>query len=318
MVAIGDLMKVTRTDIQDFPGDTIDLIIDLQKEGWRAQRSNRNHVMLFAPDGVTKYSASRNASSAKYLREDIARYKRGDKILTEDELKEIMDKEAVHDHDLKPYGDEGRYRCTICGGNTFTEADLPASQKFPCPHAGCQKFYTSQVKLNVHIAVDHEGYLKCPDCDEVRINERLLSIHRSRSHGYESPRKAQRKAQEANRAAKKIKGETPLTPEVIEELRGGPVDLEKVHTIEFTQHNVAPQALDPEEVADQTRAQLAVIRGSAQSTEVVRTEDDLEFIDSRDSWVINHELLSRKRIRELEEMFGASGLLMEIRVWKPK
>ena len=47
-------------------------------------------------------------------------------------------------------------------------------------------------------------------------------------------------------------------------------------------------------------------------------EEELEFIDERDSWVVDHSLLGRRRIRDMEEMFKAAGLNMEIRVWKDK
>ncbi len=335
---VGDLLKVTRDDIQDFPGDTTQLIMDLQKEGWRAQRSNRNHVMLLAPDGVTKYSASRNANSAKYLREDIARYNRGDKEVIEHPEEE--------------------------------EAAVPAHEKFPCPHSDCIKFYASQEKLNVHIAVDHDGWVKCPDCDEVRATTRSLSHHRRSEHGYVSPRYKQRKAQEANREAKKVQDEViatvdeghiltpapdgmkfdthftdrmiettvvpvedvmvigPITPEqkALKEaakdlypdklnfgvIEGGVTEFDP--PLQFNQYvKEADKKLDAAEIYRQTRAQLS----AGEDVEVVRTAD-IEFIDSRDSWVLDHYEIANRRIGTLEQILDAVGLRMEIRVWKPK
>lgn len=257
---VGELLKVTRDDIQDFPGDTIQLIMDLQKEGWRAQRSNRSHVMLLAPDGVTKYSASRNANSAKYLSQDIAKYKRGETMHGEPE--NIEEVKVQH-------------------------------EKFPCPHTDCPKQFVSQEKLNVHVAVDHEGYLKCPDCDEVRANNRALSQHRSRKHGYVSPRYKRRKELEAD----KVKA----LNEVLE-----------VSTSKEGPEFVLREMRDPSEIYRQTRAQLA----PDVDPEVVRTED-IEFIDSRDSWVLNHHNIIDRRIGTLEQILDAIGLRMEIRVWKP-
>ncbi len=302
MVKLGDMLKVTRDDIQDFPGDTIDLILELQKEGWRAQRSNRNHVMLLAPDGVTRYSASRNASSAKYLAEDIARYKKGDTFGS-------VDEEGVMKRPEQP------------------------SKKFPCPQKDCQKFYASQEKLNVHIAVDHSGWLKCPDCDETRADLRRLNIHRTRTHGYVSPRKAQRKQQEANRAARKVEGETPLTPEVVEELRGGPVDLEKSlgEAGKSTGREKPMDSISLENIIpDGSRISLKGVEVDLEKqTRIVKrvidremahggytNKSEIDFIDERDSWTLNLEPIMDMRIVDVARVLHAAGLNLEMRSWK--
>lgn len=273
---VGELLKVSRDDIQDFPGDTIDLIMSLQKEGWRAQRSNRNHVMLLAPDKITKYSASRNANSAKYLREDIARYKRGEQMLGEEALAK-MEKEIA----------------------------VPAHEKFPCPQADCPRFYASQEKVNVHVAVDHEGWVKCPNCDEVRDTVRSLSHHRRSIHGYVSPRYQKRKAQEANRKAKEVLDDVIKTVDDGHFTQPAPIGQREKDLKEITKSMID----------DTIRAAASDLPWSTEDAKVVRT-DDLEFIDSRDSWVLDHRDIADRRIGTLEQILRATGLNMEIRVWK--
>lgn len=164
-MAIGDALTVTRDDIKDFPPATITMILDMQKQGWRAQRSNRNHVMLLAPDGMTRLSASRNAASSKYLGEELKRYNA--KIPTQVLL-----------------------------------TDGPKAPRFPCPRSGCNKVFNSLENLSIHNNVDHEGLFKCPDCMTFHKDSRRLNMHRARNHGYESPSKAKRLRQEAARKAK--------------------------------------------------------------------------------------------------------------------
>lgn len=313
---VGEALKVTRNDIQDFPGDTISIIMDLQKEGWRAQRSNRSHVMLLAPDGVTKYSASRNANSAKYLAEDIARYKRGEKMKGESETSV-----EEHKHRLFPYGDNGKYRCSICGGNTFTEGDLEvsANPKIPCPVSDCNRFYVSQEKVNVHVAVDHEGYLKCPDCDEVRDTKQKLSLHRTSKHGYESPRRKRRKELEAE----KVKAREEVlaaTTEGSQNVVANETKFDEKFLEDHLRSYDGRPVLDIRDLRNLVPNDFPRLRGLVESDvdpEVVRTED-MEFIDSRDSWVIDHHNIIDRRIGTLEQILDAAGLRMEIRVWKPK
>lgn len=293
---VGEALKVTRDDIQDFPGDTIQLIMDLQKEGWRAQRSNRNHVMLLAPDGVSRYSASRNASSAKYLAEDVRRYKAGE----ERQPPEVEEEKTV----------------------------VPASPKFPCPQKDCQKFYASQEKLNIHIAVDHEGYLKCPDCDETRADLRRLNIHRTRTHGYVSPRKAQRKQQEANREAVKAQLEKSAgfreDFEKLQEKAEKSIGREKLMDhmslenivpdesrislkgIEFTQTVNVPDDVSPEDIYRETKNQL--VSGGY--------TDKLDFIDERDSWTLDLTGIMDMPIGDVARVLHAAGLRLEMRSWK--
>lgn len=285
---VGEALKVTRDDIQDFPGDTISIIMDLQKEGWRAQRSNRNHVMLLAPDGVTKYSASRNANSAKYLTEDIARYKRG---------------ETTH------------------GEPENIEEVKVQREKFPCPHTECPKQYASQEKLNVHIAVDHDGWVKCPDCDEVRATTRSLSHHRRSKHGYESPRYKRRKELEAEKV-KALDEVLAATTEGSQDVINDGTTFDEEFLEDHLRNYDGRPVLDIMDLRNLVPNDFPGLKRLAATTtnvdpEVVRTED-MEFIDSRDSWVLNHHNIIDRRIGTLEQILDAAGLRMEIRVWKPK
>lgn len=290
---VGEALKVTRDDIQDFPGDTISIIMDLQKEGWRAQRSNRNHIMLFAPDGSTNYSVSRNKNSAKYLREDIARYNRGDKHPSGMNL-EMTDEEVA----------------------------LSLTEKFPCPYVDCPKQFISQEKVNVHVAVDHEGYLKCPDCDEVRDNQRKLNIHRAKAHGYESPRKAQRKRQEASREARKtldtieqnLKAETEGTHRTEKSVgrdlkyltEHNPRDTDE--SIPIKKDTIAADLLMSEEPKRESLKGLSIYVGEESNEPIV--------LDERESWVLSDSDIQDRRVGTLRQILKAAGLEMEIRVWK--
>ena len=196
MAEIGDSTSLRREDINDFPPQTIKLILQVQSKGWRAVRSNRNHVMLLAPDGESRFSASRNSNSWKFLKEDIARYER------------------AHP--------------------TVQAVETVATERWSCPRPECNKVYTSMDQLNAHIQADHEGLVKCPDCVHTAKNQRLLNLHRSKAHGYESPAKAGRLAAEAKR---KRKTEQPA-PVVLP--APAPVEPEPV-TIEeptMAEHNV--------------------------------------------------------------------------------
>jgi len=348
---LGDTLKVTRDEIIDFPKDTIELILDLQKEGWRAQRSNRNHVMLLAPDGVTRYSASRNVSSAKYLAEDIRRYKAGEE--RQEPEKEEAEEVAFH-------------------------------EKFPCPQVDCPRSFASQKKVNVHLAVDHEGQLKCPDCDETRENKRKLSIHRTHAHGYVSPRKAQRKAQEARRKAemqahmegssKNHQGEIVETvDEALKSGFAGGADAAREAgksagraTQEYVDHVLddldqkmeeAGVKFDPRVITQILNERLPVTAYSdtspvdyivssdgsaldlttriplkATAQEVVdgivkdvlegklpngykEDNEPLDFIDERDSWTLDLEPILDMDIRTVARVLHAAGLKLEMRSW---
>lgn len=167
MVSIGDQLELKRSDLLNFPKDTVDLILEMQKDGWRGHRNSQGHVKMLAPDGKTHVMATSNKNSATYVRSGYNQYK-------------------------KKHGEK-----------KVNSSSQKVVQKWPCARPGCPKVYASEQQLSDHIMVDHEKKLLCPDkdCHEVRDTKQKLTIHMTHAHGYVSPRKAQRKKQEANRAA---------------------------------------------------------------------------------------------------------------------
>lgn len=287
MAKLGDLLKVERSDIQDFPRESVDMILYLQKKGWRAQRSNRNHVMLLAPDGETRFSVSRNANSARYLSEDIRRYENGDKL-------NGLGKETLE--------------------KMNTEVVEVVSKKFPCPQKDCPQSYISQEKLDVHIAVTHEGYLECPECDEIRESKRVLGIHRSLAHGYESPKKAQRKEYEARKAkeiADRLKVEG-LPPNATPNIKFDSSFVKKTAVL-----NVPVESVSVSSVSRYTDDTIPQLKESLKSFSKELDPVDLDFIDDRDSWTLDMSQIQDLRIIDVVRTLHAAGLKLEMRSWKP-
>jgi uncharacterized C2H2 Zn-finger protein len=168
---IGDATFVRRADVLDFPARTVELILDLQRSGWRATRTNNNHVTLLAPDGVTRLSASRNSNSWKYVSEEVKRWR-------------------AQNPGAEP------------------EPELVPAQKWPCPR--CNKVFATDEHLSRHIHVDHEHMLDCPDCGRWFLDKRRLNLHRSKEHGYESPTKAARLAAKRKRDVKAKQQQTVI------------------------------------------------------------------------------------------------------------
>lgn len=349
MVKIGDVMKVDRSDVLDFPGDAVDLLMLLQKNGWRAQRSNRNHVMLLAPDGVSRYSLSKNPNSAKYLMEDVRRYEKGEKSLSKEEIDRM---------------------------NTEVVEDVVVTEKFPCPHTNCFKTFMSQDHLNVHIGVDHENMLVCPekDCFELFTRPQSLGRHRQIKHGYESPNYKKRKAKEEERrqaedamktsllmgegsngvnnareTVEKVLGEasestgrildgsrfdsslaisqwtgaTPSEPQMdelpIDAILGNDDKESLKHAVgsnfdpdvTIAQHNYADKNVSPAEIYRHTRAQLRSRIGES-------VTEHVDFIDERDSWTLDLTYIDDMPIRDVARVLYAAGMNLEMRVWKEK
>jgi uncharacterized C2H2 Zn-finger protein len=278
MVAIGDSMQLRREDILDFPADTIKLILDMQKDGWRAQRSSKNHVMLLAPDGETRLGASRNPSSAKYLSEDLRRY---NKAQGKEEVVPVKVKTVI--------------------------------QKHSCPRPGCPKAFATEEALNVHIDVEHEGMIKCPDCNKTFFRASALGRHRQAIHGYVSPNRAKRLEQEAKRKEKDEEIEHSEHMVGIAEVMGNssraglpPYEGDLVETRTeglLTRPHVDIKRVDPESVS-------IYIEPDPQDVE------HISFIDDRDSWTLDLEDILDMDIRTLARVLGAAGLKLELRTWK--
>ena len=188
MPSIGDSLELTPKDLNKFNKKMTDEILDAQKNGWRGHVNRQGHVSMLAPDGKDTVVVSANANAVNQLLLGINRYRRriGEKV---DEAKEIAK----------------------------DKASVP--QKWPCARPTCPKVYATEEQLNIHIAVDHEKRIKCPDCNETFKAPNVVGRHRQLKHGYVSPHKAKRLEQEANRAKKKLNEEGKLTEEQREQIK---------------------------------------------------------------------------------------------------
>ena len=186
--SIGDSLELTPKDLNKFNKKMTDEILDAQKNGWRGHVNRQGHVSMLAPDGKDTVVVSANANAVNQLLLGINRYRRrvGEKV---DEAKEIAK----------------------------DKASVP--QKWPCARPTCPKVYATEEQLNIHIAVDHEKRIKCPDCNETFKAPNVVGRHRQLKHGYVSPHKAKRLEQEANRAKKKLNEEGKLTEEQRETIK---------------------------------------------------------------------------------------------------
>ena len=280
MPSIGDQLVLRRGDLTNFPKETVDLILEMQKEGWRGHRNNQGHVKMLAPDGETYVMATQNPNSPTYLRSGYNQYN-------------------------KKHGKE--------------EVNIPSpklAQKWPCARPTCPKVYLSEEQLNTHIAVDHEKMLLCEygGCFEVRASNQKLSIHMTHAHGYVSPRKAQRKKQEASRAEKEEvkKLSSAIINHDVEAIKEAVIAKEEIFDGESRNGR-----LDFFENTSDTSYSSKSYHEFVDDSEVVRT-DDVSFIDDRDSWVMDISDISDRRVGTLKQVLEAAGLNLEVRVWKDK
>lgn len=327
MVSLGDQVQITRDDILDFSKGTIKLILELQKDkGWRAFRSSKNHVMLLAPDGVTRLGASRNNDATGYLQRAVRKY----------------------------YEDKGEVE----------EAEkVVAAEKFACPRPKCPKFFNTLDNLTIHINVDHEGKVKCPDCIETFEKPHVLGIHRAKAHGYVSPTRARRLELKAEREAlleslrEQAKVEDALkygvdsaheagrkmgedmksldiipeshrdghhhigtTKELVEHFKE---DIDKI----LEEKGIVPtvQQLDSEEVFevqhiedDEEREKRIdrIVKHWEQAKATRPVDEPLSPEYNRDSWVLDMSMIMDVPVETVLKNMMAAGLNMEIRVWK--
>ena len=169
MGRLSDVWQVERKDLSAFHRRTADLALDLQKQGWKVRHSQKNHLQFLAPDGVTTFATSNNEASYPIFLQKVESYWR-----------------AHPEH-----------------APSTAKAKAKAPSRVQCPRPGCGKWFVDLDHLNVHINVDHEGLVRCPDCKYTHAQGRYVMLHRSQKHGYESPKKAQRKAAEARRKVKR-------------------------------------------------------------------------------------------------------------------
>lgn len=184
MPSISDSLELTPKDLRNFNKKMTDEILQAQKDGWRGHVNRQGHVSMLAPDGKDTVVVSANENAVNQLMLGINRYRR-----RQGETVEVVKEKTK------------------------------VIQKWPCARPNCPKVYASEEHLNLHIAVDHEKRIKCPDCNETFKAANVVGRHRQLKHGYESPNKAKRKQQEANRAKKKLNEEGKLTEEQRETIK---------------------------------------------------------------------------------------------------
>lgn len=364
MPNIGEQLLMKREDLRTFPKETVDLILDMQKEGWRGHQNAQGHVKMLAPDGETYVMATQNPNSPKYVRSGYRQYNKKNDISGKEEVNSSSDK--------KP-------------------------QKWPCARPTCPKVYATEQQLNTHIAVDHEKQLACEytGCFETRATKQKLSLHMTAAHGYVSPRRAQRKKQEAARAnlvdevkssdivdgrvvkvpdgskydpafitrmadgsAGVVRTEDTLqvgylVPNYAVDEKGDVVDnTESLKSLtakhfngvdlgddnwmapEFTTPKEGPIFVstmsDPVKVRDRQIADDFNTFHGYDSQEVfdrhveladardAEAEEQLHFIDDRDSWVIDDPEMMASSANSIKKILASVGLEMEIRVWRKK
>ena len=170
-MAVEQYHEMTRAELRAFDVAVQDLLIEMMGEGWTGRRSKGSHIQLQGPDLTTRGAISpSNINNINFLRQLRNRGSVGS-------VKPAQPKQAV--------------------------------DRVKCPRPDCYKVYASLEYLNAHINVDHEHKLKCPDCDYYGDSTRQVNLHRSRHHGYESPRKQHRLEAEAKRRAQKLVASPP-------------------------------------------------------------------------------------------------------------
>ena len=245
--------SLQRSELSAFKKDVQDALLELSAEGWVGRRGKGSHLYLRSADRETSGVVSPgNKNNVNYLRQ-------------------LRNRAAA----------------------PVKEASMPTigeTVKVPCPRPGCNRVYASLEQLNVHINVDHEGRLKCPDCNETFAKANVLGQHRGLKHGYVSPTYEARKRQERKRAAAIVEGLAPEIDEVIEALE-----------ITDTPQNVTLSAETP-------------------TLEDVPTTQSVQpvFTDERQSWAMDlHVMEGSTTLSQLHSILQAAGLTYEIRVWRP-
>lgn len=239
MPSIGESLLLTRSDLAGFPEESIKYVLNLQKEkGWRGKRSNRSHVAMLSPDGQISCGLSTNPDGLRWLKRDVNRYY------------------AAKGEEEKPVKEK------------------VSTQKVTCPRPDCPKAFNSLENLDVHINVDHEGKIKCPECKETFKDNRAVGRHRGLKHGYVSPRYAARKQQEANRAKKSEEVAGDLNEEQTEQ-----IDAYMKESSPLIKNHILRHADETVKEEIDRFENVGTIIDSMPTEHLIRTEDQISFKD---------------------------------------
>ena len=160
--------RIKRYDIKTFDKAATSLILEMGEAGWTGHlTSDGMHVRMYSPDGALQYTVSRTT----YRKESMANGR--------------LDFERWRDAQPK-------------------QEKPVKTERWPCPRPDCNKTFVSLEKLSVHTNVDHEGLLKCPDCDYYHRKRSALNLHRANNHGYVSPTKHLRDARKLKPAQRAL------------------------------------------------------------------------------------------------------------------
>lgn len=71
--------RLSKADLRAFDADSWELVQEMQEAGWLGRRSSKGHVLMYAPDGVTTWTFSRDSKrgrSGRNARSAFTRWQR--------------------------------------------------------------------------------------------------------------------------------------------------------------------------------------------------------------------------------------------------
>lgn len=148
---VDDYDLLTKTDLKHFDGESWKLVQEMQDEGWRGRLASNGHVVMYAPDGVTTWTFSRDSLRGRSGRNARAVFTRWQK----------KQRAEVRGEDEEGVALE-RYICT------HTSKDGFCGKEFGTPRA-----------LGIHKASHDREKVECPKCGRKVM---YLETHLRKSH----------------------------------------------------------------------------------------------------------------------------------------
>ena len=229
--------SLTRNELRGFDTPSQDIILEMMADGWEGRRSVGSHVQL-RNDLANGSVSPGNKHNVSYLRQ------------------------------LRNRGTARSVAVSAVQQPAAPAKAATSPEKFKCPRPVCNRVYASLEQLSVHINVDHEHKLKCPDCDYYGDSLRRVNLHRSKEHGYESPKKAQRLKAVAERKARVVDDAAIEAPAEVVQPAVPTVEeppVEQAVPAETTAARVS-QSLELAPIRDLTVAQLIAVAAAMGKT----------------------------------------------------